>query len=1229
MAINSTVWQCESTGKDNLTYEEALKSERLARKKLEQFKHSLRAPVLLLIEHAQQSAMRTLFLIVSKFLRKRYFLKEEVGVANKRNTMFEVVGITLAKNHPEPSNGIYEDTDQLEYHLRSSNGDEITAPFEMLRRRRSDFSNENLTMFIKNNVTRIDGILRVKPDIYKQHIIDAQINFSSVFIGKMPRYSPAKIKDPSKKQSTLNKFIVKDEAALAKNKAVAEAKAKSLAEEMERVRQEKLAKILEQERLKAQKKAELMQRVEDECTLRMTKTDDLERTDQRMLPRYRSVTSLLPDKLLGDAFMLREFMHSYQGLLSGMQAFRQNLNYYEMIRAFSAREVNGPLSDILLVLLGTIFDLQKEEEESGELKYIVGYRTQRQEPYITMSNAARTHIYVKRHLSFELFEMPLDATTVSEVLRLHLLGSGAQVSDRTEKWRFSYRNGYVAREDPGLDLRMQHANILHALKTMPISKLDFEDIMLVIKCLMAQILTYSSTLSIIEERMEKMAKARMEMRNLVFAENRRLAAVKQSQRNIAKELLQEAGNKPPTEEQNEEMNRRLAELMAQSKRDQRKHEQQMLKAQSELFNFMVYLGVDRCYRKYYVLESIPGIFIEHAPDANMDTCLTEPPVNRSPAEISKEVQLATHREWRSYLLKLYTDVEDGKGSQRKNGIKQSLDNKENKENQVNGQMNGHAEPVEPMEEEVTEVAEAASAPTRISRRSRVGAEQPPPPAADVEEEPVPVLPTATDLYMCSGEPGNCIVHDEQHPKRHLWQYICDPDVIDALISSLNPLGHRESQLLEALTQQRALIDKHIRNCPEEMLNLSDETKRRKFVSAMQQDTQRKYGRTTNEDVNETLRQQLVDRILKFEMDIYEGDLGKLKVKDMEKWRQNLIDDKYDPQCKIQWGPGKMETEDEGDSDNESHENYDEQEQPENPMPRIRYGKYQDPSEFLHMDDVKDDKSLIDPEHQAHIHNLACALLQVEQAIEQRFLNEPFGVNRKPPNQQLHSQPPESKLPQWELSLMKSTSYSQIFLHLNVLNDSILWRRSTNNSICKICRRRTDAEQLLLCDHCNGGTHMFCLRPKMIEVPEGNWYCGTCVKELGFTNTNQNTRETRARKRQMYEKEDDEGVEEDNEDENDDEDAEEDNDDDDDENENDDGDEEEENSEAESNDQSDVPNSDRSVRLKIKNTRSSSRRNSRPLKVEQIKKILEEEESEDDEDETEDVDVNGDAEEREK
>ncbi|CAM6093253.1 unnamed protein product [Calypogeia fissa] len=45
--------------------------------------------------------------------------------------------------------------------------------------------------------------------------------------------------------------------------------------------------------------------------------------------------------------------------------------------------------------------------------------------------------------------------------------------------------------------------------------------------------------------------------------------------------------------------------------------------------------------------------------------------------------------------------------------------------------------------------------------------------------------------------------------------------------------------------------------------------------------------------------------------------------------------------------------------------------------------------------------------------------------------------------------------------------------------------------CKVCQRIDDADQMLLCDHCNGGYHMFCLQPQLTQVPPGLWFCPLC------------------------------------------------------------------------------------------------------------------------------------------
>ena len=52
-------------------------------------------------------------------------------------------------------------------------------------------------------------------------------------------------------------------------------------------------------------------------------------------------------------------------------------------------------------------------------------------------------------------------------------------------------------------------------------------------------------------------------------------------------------------------------------------------------------------------------------------------------------------------------------------------------------------------------------------------------------------------------------------------------------------------------------------------------------------------------------------------------------------------------------------------------------------------------------------------------------------------------------------------------------------------------RSLLNAKCRICRRKTDPENMLLCDGCDRGHHMYCLKPKLKAVPKGDWFCNEC------------------------------------------------------------------------------------------------------------------------------------------
>lgn len=75
--------------------------------------------------------------------------------------------------------------------------------------------------------------------------------------------------------------------------------------------------------------------------------------------------------------------------------------------------------------------------------------------------------------------------------------------------------------------------------------------------------------------------------------------------------------------------------------------------------------------------------------------------------------------------------------------------------------------------------------------------------------------------------------------------------------------------------------------------------------------------------------------------------------------------------------------------------------------------------------------------------------------------------------------------------MYCTSISQLFIHLQNLDESIAWSKSVLNTRCRVCRKKGDADRMLLCDKCDNGHHIYCLRPSLPSIPNGEWFCPEC------------------------------------------------------------------------------------------------------------------------------------------
>lgn len=50
----------------------------------------------------------------------------------------------------------------------------------------------------------------------------------------------------------------------------------------------------------------------------------------------------------------------------------------------------------------------------------------------------------------------------------------------------------------------------------------------------------------------------------------------------------------------------------------------------------------------------------------------------------------------------------------------------------------------------------------------------------------------------------------------------------------------------------------------------------------------------------------------------------------------------------------------------------------------------------------------------------------------------------------------------------------------------------DEGICKVCGVDKDDDSVLLCDTCDAEYHTYCLEPPLVRIPEGNWYCPSCV-----------------------------------------------------------------------------------------------------------------------------------------
>jgi len=62
----------------------------------------------------------------------------------------------------------------------------------------------------------------------------------------------------------------------------------------------------------------------------------------------------------------------------------------------------------------------------------------------------------------------------------------------------------------------------------------------------------------------------------------------------------------------------------------------------------------------------------------------------------------------------------------------------------------------------------------------------------------------------------------------------------------------------------------------------------------------------------------------------------------------------------------------------------------------------------------------------------------------------------------------------------------------------IWKQCHDNNTaysdgsgCVVCKKDDDHAKLLICEACNAEYHIYCLKPPLKSVPDGDFYCGKC------------------------------------------------------------------------------------------------------------------------------------------
>ncbi|XP_042719241.1 bromodomain adjacent to zinc finger domain protein 1A isoform X1 [Lagopus leucura] len=1151
---NSLVWSCAVTGKPGLTYQEALESEKKARHNLQSFPEALIIPVLYLATLTHRSRLHEICDEIFTYVKDRYFVGETVEMirSNGERLQCQILEVIPPAHHNGMANGhvssadgetiVISDSDDSETHNSSAqNGkkkaiidpslfkykvqpvkkelyESVIVKASQLSRRKHLFSRDRLKLFLKQHCEPHEGVIKTKATSIAKYNL-AEQNFSYFFPDDPPTFvfSPAsrrrgrppkrasishednitakqntqgnrskvaKEKTRFQKQKEDMQAMAFEKARLKREKANAIEARKREKEDKEK-KKEELKKIVEEERMKRKEEKERLkiEKEKEREKLREEKRkyveylkqwskprEDMECDDLKELPVPMPVKTRLPPEIFGDALMVLEFLYAFGELFDLQDEFPEGVTLEVLEEALVGNDTEGPLCELLFFFLTAIFQAMAEEEEEvakdqiadAETKDLTEALDEDADPTKSALSAVATlaAAWPQLHQGCNLKNLDLDSCTLSEILRLHILASGADVTSANAKYRYQKRGGFDATDDACMELRLSNPGLLKKLSSTSVYDLLPGEKMKILHALCGKLLTLVSTRDFIEDSVDVLRQAKQEFRELKAEQHRK-------EREAAAARIRKRKEERLKEQ----------ELKMKEKQEKLKEEEQRN----------------------------PAVSVGEEEREDLDTSTESKETERKEPEIDTvtedEEELGPNKKGR-------------RGRRGQNGFKEFTrqeDTSEKSEPLTAEDEEALKQEQQKKEKELLEKIQNATACTNITPLGRDRLYRrywifPSVPGLFIEEDysgltEDMLLPRTSSfqnsVQSCTNEPQvfsktgeslkssestsnvdqdshNSVVVEVPRPvyKPNRWCFYSSREQLDQLLEALNSRGHRESALKETLLQEKNRIYEQLSSFPVEKFHIPDKPQSDIRPPPPVRGRMQNAHDASQISAEKQLEMRLRDFLLDIEDRIYQGTLGAIKVTDRQSWRAALEHGRYEFLNDENKENGIIKTVNE-----ESEEMETDDQDKFIVKDRLIGLKTEAPSA------ASTSTSTPQPVNNV-VHCLASALLQIEQGIERRFLKAPLDASDG-------GRSYKTVLDRWRESLLSSTSLSQVFLHLSTLDRSVIWSKSILNARCKVCRKKGDAESMVLCDGCDRGYHTYCIRPKLKIIPEGDWFCPEC------------------------------------------------------------------------------------------------------------------------------------------